>query len=128
MERRQHERSGGLKAAVVFSWKDSEHISRRHKGRLLNISGGGVFVATCGLPPVGARIRLSVSFRTIFADTRLAIRASAEVIRVELAQEAKEVAGCTGFAAAISSFTLHTHEKNLIFSGIANKNSKKPLM
>ena len=125
MERRQHERNGGLNATVVFSWKDSEHISRRHRGWLLNISGGGAFVATCDFPPVGARIRLSVSFRTIFADTRLAIRARAEVIRVQLA---KEVGGCTGFAAVISSFTLHNQEKNLIFSEIANANCKKPLM
>ncbi|MGB7439309.1 MAG: PilZ domain-containing protein [Candidatus Acidiferrum sp.] len=104
MERRQHERYG-LQAPVSFSWKDSRNTSQRREGLLLNISGGGVFIATRDLPPRGARIRLRVSLQTVVAGAELDIRASAEVVRAELPGEG-EAAERTGFAAAIKAFTL----------------------
>lgn len=125
MERRQHERYG-LQTPVEFSWKDSRNANQRHKGLMLNICGGGVFIATRDLPPRGVRVRFSVSFRTVFAGTQLNIRASAEVVRLELHREV-ETAERTGFAAAIKTFTLRSEEKSLPDHGSAphgRKNAK----
>jgi len=111
MERRQHERYG-LQAPVGFRWKDSRDTSQSRKGLLLNISGGGVFIATRDLPPGGASIRFSVSLQSALGGTQLDIRASAKVVRVELPGEA-EAAERTGFAAAIKAFTLRSDGKNV---------------
>jgi PilZ domain-containing protein len=115
MERRQHERYG-LAAPISFSWKNPGNISQRSKGLLLNISGGGIFVATTDLPPEGARIRLSVSLRTVFVGTHLAIRASAELVRVEF----RESVGSTGFGAAIKRLTLRSNVKAIKGQATAN--------
>ena len=120
MERRQHERYD-LQAPVSFSWKDSQGVRQRGKGILLNISGGGLFVATRGLPPQEARMRFIVSFRTVFADTHLVVRASAQVVRME----AGEAEGRVGFAAAIKTFTLRSDQKSLIEYGTADKSSNR---
>ncbi len=109
MERRQHERYD-LQAPVSFSWKDSSGACGRYKGLLLNISGSGFLVSTCDLPPEGARIHLSVSFRTVIAGTRLMVRAKAQVVRVESPGEGE---GRIAFAAAIKSFTLRSNQKKL---------------
>lgn len=106
MERRLHERYG-LKAPVSFSWRNSRYLTQRSKGLLLNISGGGVFVATHDLPPKGTRIRISASLRTAFAGADLVIRANAELIRLELCAGD----GMTGFAAVIKTFTLRNELK-----------------
>jgi PilZ domain len=106
MERRQHERYG-LEAPLSFSWKSPGNVSRRSEGLLINISGGGIFVATTDLPPEGARIRLSVSLRTVLVGTHLAIRASAELVRVGFCPSV----GSTGFAAAIKTLTLRSNVK-----------------
>jgi hypothetical protein len=111
MERRQHERYG-LQAAVSFSWKDSQNTTQRCNGLLLNISGGGVFIATRDLPPTGTRIRLKLSLPTVVGGTQLNIRATAEVIRLELPREG-ETAERTGLAAATKSFTLRSGGKKL---------------
>jgi hypothetical protein len=109
MERRQHERYG-LQAAVSFSWKDSRNTNQHCSGLLLNISGGGVFIATRDLPPTGTRIRLKMSLPTVVGGSRLDIRASAEVVRLELPKES-EIAQRIGFAAATKSFTLRSGGK-----------------
>jgi PilZ domain len=111
MERRQHERYG-LQAPVSFSWKDSRNTTQRCNGLLLNISGGGVFIATRDLPPKGTRIRLKMSLPTVVGGTQLNIRASAEVVRLELPKEI-ETAERIGLAAATKSFTLRSDEKKL---------------
>jgi PilZ domain len=111
MERRQHERYG-LQAPVSFSWKDSRNTSLRCSGLLLNISGGGVFIATREVPPKGTRIRLKMSLPTVVGGSQLNIRASAEVVRLELPKQG-ETAERTGFAAATKSFTLRSDGKKL---------------
>lgn len=120
MERRQHERYG-LQAPVSFSWRDFRNTSWRCKGLLLNISGGGVYIATRDLPPRGVRIRFSVSLRAVFAATQLDIRGSAEVVRLELPGE---IEGRAGFAAAIKGFTLRSDGKNLTDHASANMAAK----
>jgi PilZ domain len=110
MERRQHERYG-LEAPVSFSWPP-QNTNQRRKGLLLNISGGGAFIATRDLPPTGAHIRFRVWLRTAFGGNELDIRAAAEVVRVELPGEG-EATERTGFAAAIKTFTLRSNGKNL---------------
>ncbi len=109
MERRQHERYD-LRTSVSFSWKDSRGVRQRRKGLLSNISGGGFFVLTCDSPPEGAPIQLVASFRGFFAGTRVVVRASAQVVRVESAAVAERGAG---FAAAIKHFTLRNDQKKL---------------
>jgi PilZ domain len=111
MERRQHVRYG-LQAPVSFSWKDSRSTSQRCNGLLLNISGGGFFIATRDLPPTGTRIRLRTSLPTVIGGMQLDIRAIAEVLRLEWSEEG-EVAKRTGFAAATKSFTLRSDVKKL---------------
>jgi PilZ domain len=109
MERRQHERYG-LEAPVNFWWRDSRNIRHRCQGLLLNISGGGVFVATDTLPPQGTLIRFSASLRTAFGGRHLGIRVGARVIRQEHGEKAAER---MGLAAAINTLTLHSDEKSL---------------
>ena len=120
MERRQHERYD-LQAPVTFSWIDSKDARQRRKGLLCNISGGGFFVATHDLPPEGARILLRVSFRTVLAGTRLIVRASARVVRMELPGE---VDGPPAFAAAIKTVTVRTDQKTSTDHGTAAEGSK----
>lgn len=107
MDRRQHERYD-IQAPVRFSWKDLTDVRQRGKGLLTDISGGGLFVSTPDSPPEGARIRLSVAFRTVFAGAGLVIRGVGAVVRVELPREAE---GRLGFAAAIETFSFRSNHK-----------------
>jgi PilZ domain len=111
MERRQHERYG-LQASVSFSWKGAGNTGQRCSGLLLNISGGGVFIATRDLPAKGTRIRLKMSLPTAVGGTHLDIRQTAEVVRLELPKET-ETEAHTGFAAVTKSFTLRSGGKKL---------------
>jgi hypothetical protein len=85
------------------------------------MSGGGVFVSTGDPPPEGVRIQFSMSFHSLFAGSRLVMRACAQVVRVELAAP---VQGCAGFAAAIKTFTLRNNKKKLIERGIVGERLK----
>jgi PilZ domain len=110
MEPRQHERYV-IQIPLSFSWRGTKGIRYRREGILRNISGGGVFVLTGNPPLEGTRIQFSVLLHSIFPGSKLSVRAVAQVIRVELAQPDE---GCTGFAAAIKSFTLRNDETRLI--------------
>jgi hypothetical protein len=119
MDRRQHERYE-LEGPVSFSWGDPGNRCRRH-GLLQNISGGGVFVSTDQSPPEGSEIRFRVSFHSLFAGSRLVLRAHARVTRVESAARAEER---SGFAAALGSFTLRNDKNELIESGIVGESTE----
>jgi PilZ domain len=121
MDRRQHERYE-LQGPVSFSWEKLGNRCRR-RGVLQNISGGGAFVSTDQSPPEGTEIQFRVSFQSLFAESRLVLRAHARVTRVECAAGPEER---SGFAAAMGSFTLRNDKNKLIESGSlseARKNS-----
>ena len=88
---------------------------------MANISGGGILVLTCDPPPSGARVHLSVSFRSLLAGARLVVRSVAQVVRVE---SASEVEGHAGFAVAIESYTLRKEHKKRIDQTNAGAGSK----
>jgi PilZ domain len=119
MDRREHERYD-LEAPLSFSWNGPGSVRHRHQGLLRNMSGGGVFVCTGDSPPEGARIQFNMSFHSLFAGSRLVLRACAQVVRVELAAPAQ---GHAGFAAAIKTFTLR-NDRKLIERGIVGEGLK----
>jgi hypothetical protein len=97
-----------LQGRVDFSWIDNEGVRQKRRGLLKNISVAGVFVSTPYLPPVEARIRFRVSFRSLFAGLRLIVRAAAYVVRVE---PAAEFDGYEGFAAVVEKYTFYDKQR-----------------
>lgn len=110
MDRRLHERSD-IETPAKFSWKDPEAIrNHRGQGATRNLSLGGVFVSTGDRPPLGARVRLHVSFRSAHPDSRLVLHATARVVRAESGSQAGLP---TGFAATFETYTLR-NEKEIV--------------
>jgi PilZ domain-containing protein len=107
MDYRQHQRYD-LQGRVAFSWTDNEGVRHKQLGLLKNISVTGVFVSTPSSPPVEARIRIRVSFRSLFAGLRLVVRAAGCIVRVE---PAAEFEGCQGFAAVVAKYTLYDKQQ-----------------
>jgi PilZ domain len=102
MDRRQHGRFD-LEAPLRFSWKGPGDVRHRAEGRIRNISVGGVFVFTDDPPPVGARVRFCVYFRSFLARSRLVMQTTAQVVRVEPSPQGTAPAG---FAAALKTYML----------------------
>ena len=79
LERRRHKRFG-LKAPVLFLWKDAHGKRRRGRGITRDISLHGTFVLTKEFPPIGTKVRLTVHFRD---HAMLKMRAEGQTIRVQ---------------------------------------------
>lgn len=114
MERRQHERYD-LQTPLSFSWKGARGVRYRREGLLRNISGGGVFVVTREVPPVGSEVRFSVSIHSVLAWSRLVLQATVSVVRADPTLRADTL---PGFGAAMKSYTLRNEtevlEKNVL--------------
>ena len=108
LERRRSQRCPA-EAEATYSWDDSSGIRRFGKGRLRNVSGGGLFVWCRHCPPKKARVQLSVAFWNIVDGKWLVLRASACVIRVECSEDGVPI----GFALAMKSFALHSDLEKL---------------
>lgn len=96
MQRRRHERCD-CEVPLNFGWEDPEGASHQASGTVRNISAGGVFISTDNLPPVRSRIRFTLYFRFFLENSRLVMRTSAEVLRMQQ----------SGFAAAINAYVLY---------------------
>jgi hypothetical protein len=116
MERRQHERYE-LQTPLSFSWKSARGVRYRREGLLRNISGGGVFVATREVPPVGCEVRFRMSIHSILAWSRLVLHGTASVVRTDPALRADAL---PGFGAAMKSYTLR-NEKEVLEKNVLGK-------
>ena len=96
MQCRRYERCD-CEVPLNFSWRNSEGPSHQGSGTVRNISAGGVFISSDDLPPVTSRIRFTLYFRFLLASSHLAMRTSAEVLRMQK----------KGFAAAIKAYALY---------------------
>ncbi len=114
MERRQHERYD-LQTPLSFSWKSARGVRYRREGLLRNISGGGVFVATREVPPVGSEVRFCVLIHSVLAWSRLVLHGTVSVVRTDPTLRADAL---PGFGAAMKSYTLRNQkevlEKNVL--------------
>ena len=109
MDRRRHERCD-LEAPLRVSWKGPGDVRHRAKGMVRNLSGGGVFVSTDDPPPVGARVRFYLYFRSFLASSRIVMQTTAQVVRVEPSSQGKVPAG---FAATLETYILR-NEKEVV--------------
>jgi len=109
MERRQHERYE-LQTPLSFSWKRARGVRCRREGLLRNISGGGVFVATSEVPPVGSEVRFRVSIHSVLAWSRLVLHGTVSVVRTDPTLRADAL---PGFGAAMKSYTLRNQKQVL---------------
>ena len=109
MDRRRHGRYD-LEAPLRFSWKGPGDVRHRAEGTIRNISVGGIFIFTDDPPPVGARVRFCVYFRSFLARSRLVMQTTAQVVRAEPSPQGKAPAG---FAAALKTYILR-NEKEVV--------------
>jgi len=107
MDRRRHERYD-LEAPLSFSWKDQQGIYHRADGTMKNISRGGVFVSTPAPPPVGVKVRFRVFFRFLHARSRLVMKTTARIVRVQTGQPGETP---PGFAGALKSYALRNEKE-----------------
>jgi PilZ domain len=107
MDRRQHERCE-LEVPLRFFWKDFGAVRHRAEGVVRNISGRGVFISAHALPPLGAHVRFYLFFRNFHAGSRLVMRTTARVVRLESPTGANTL---TGFAAVLETYTLRNKKE-----------------
>lgn len=75
-----------------------------------NISPWGVFVSTQEPPPLGARVRFRVFFNLLHPRSRLVMKTTAHIVRVEPSPQGGVPAG---FALAVKDYTLRNEKEFL---------------
>src|SRR5262245_42457576 len=108
MDRRRHERRDLEAAPLKFLWKDQKGVRHRGEGIVHNISGGGLYVSTPDPPPVGAPVRFDVFFPYFLAGSRLVLRTTAQVVRVDSSSQGE---GLAGFGVVMRTYTLRKEKE-----------------
>jgi len=83
-----------VKAPVYLRWKDSDGHEHEGTGNSRNVSETGAFVVSAVSPPLGADIKLVISFVALQnAMTTEPVKLDGRVLRVEPIASSKRVVG-----------------------------------